>query len=117
MNELVYSFIALLCAWLRENERWFQANKIKVTIPAYTLHYGICAQFVADGLEAGFYVWEKGRWDKAMSDVEFVDWRVALRDPDYQVQITHFEYATIIEMRDNLDALKNKLLLAQSEER
>ena len=51
-----------------------------------------------------------------MSDVEFADWRASLQNPDYQIEFTHYEYATIGDMRKTLDALKNKLLLVQSEE-
>ena len=114
MNELVYSFIGSLRAWLCENESWFQANKINISIPAYTFHYGIGAQFTSDRFEAGFYVWEKRHWHVAMSDIEFADWGAADRDQDYQVEATHYEYATIYEMYDSLDALKNKLYLVQS---
>ena len=115
MNELVYSFIGSLRAWLRENESVLQAHKIKVDIFPYTLHYGTTAQFIHQHFEAGFSVWEKGHWHLAMSDIEFVDWRIADRDPAYQVEWTHYEYARIDEMRDVLDSLRDRLLLVQQD--
>ncbi len=115
MNELIYSFIGSLRAWLRENENVLHTNKIAVDIFPYTLHYGICAQFTHEHFEAGFYVWEKLHWHVAMSDIEFVDWRISDWDPEYQVEFVHYEYATILEMLDTLDMLKNRLLLAQQE--
>lgn len=116
MNELTYSFIGSLRAWLRENESVFQAYSVKVEIPAYTLHYGTGAHFTSDRFEAGFYVWEKRHWKLAMSDVEFADWRLADQNPDYQVENTHYEYTTIDEMRGVLDALRDRLLSVQRDD-
>ena len=113
MNELTYSFIGSLRSWLRENESVFQSHKIEVEIPTYTLHYGTTARFMSQHFEAGFSVWEKLSWDKAMSDIEFVDWRIADRNPAYQSEWTHYEYATIDEMRGVLDALRDRLLSVQ----
>ena len=116
MNELVYSFIGSLRAWLRENERVLLSYGIKIDIFPYTLHYGMPAQFVHEHFEAGFYIWEKGHWHLAMSDIEFVDWRVADKDPTYQVEWTHYEYATINEMWKELDKLRDRLILTEQTE-
>ena len=113
MNELIYSFISSLRAWLDKNETVFQANNIHVESPAYILHYGTSAHFTSDRFEAGFYVWEKCSRSVAMSDVEFADWRIALRDPKYQIENTHYEYAKIDEMLEVLDALRDRLVLVQ----
>ena len=86
-----------------------------VDMPAITVYSSLHIGFTSERFEAGFYVWEKGHWHKAMSEIEFVDWRIAVRDPEYQVESVHYEYATISEMLDTLDILKNRLLSVQSE--
>ena len=113
MNELTYSFIGSLRAWLRENESVLQLHGIKVEMPTYTLHYGTTARFMSQYFESGFSVWEKRHWHLAMSDVEFADWRIADRDPAYRIEWVHYEYATIDEMRGVLDALRDRLLSVQ----
>ena len=50
-----------------------------------------------------------------MSEIEFVDWRIAAKDPEYQVESVHYEYTTILQMLDTLGILKNRLLLVQQE--
>ena len=110
MNELTYSFIGSLRAWLRENEDVLEASKIKVDILPYTLHYGISASFHHEHFAASFFIWEKLSWDKAMSDIDFVDWPLADQDPEYQVEWTHYEYGAIDEMRTVLDSLRDRLL-------
>lgn len=115
MNELTYSFIEALRAWLRENESRLNQHGIKVSIPAYTLHYGICAEFTSEYFEAGFFVWERLMWEKSMSDIHFADWRAADRDPDYQVESIHYEYARTSEMLDVLGSLMNRMLLVQAQ--
>ena len=115
MNELTYSFIGSLRAWLRENEGVFQTYGVKVETPAYILHYGTGAHFTSDRFEASFYVWEKRHWPLAISDVEFAEWRVARQDPEYQIENVHYEHATIDEMREVLDALKDRMLAVQQD--
>ncbi len=60
--------------------------------------------------------WEKRYWHSAMSDVEFVDWRVADKDPNYQVGRTYYEYATVKEMWKELDTLRDWLIAADQAE-
>ena len=115
MNELTYSFIGSLRAWLRENESVFQVCGIEVETPAYVLHYGTSAHFSSDRSEAGFYVWEKRYHHLAMSDAMFADWRIAERDPEYQIENAHYEYARIDEMRGVLDALRDRLVSLHKE--
>lgn len=116
MNELTYSFISPLRAWLRENAILFQESNIKIELPEHTLHSNICVVFTSERFEADFFVWEKGHWHKAMNDIEFVDWRIAKRDLDYEIETVHYEYETIGEMRDVLDILRDRLVQIQSEE-
>jgi|GEM_PF-1506939 len=111
MNEVTYSFIGSLRAWLRENESVLLSHNIRADMSPYTLHSGVPAHFVHEHFEAGFYIWEKGHWHLAMSDIEFVDWRLADKDPDYQIEWRHYEYATILEMWKELDALRDRMLL------
>lgn len=115
MNALTYSFIEALRVWLRDNESRLKRHGIAVSIPKYTLHYGTCAGFTSEHVEAGFFVWEKLMWEKSMSDVEFVDWRTADRDPDYQVEWTHYEYGKTSEMLNVLEALADRMILAQTQ--
>ena len=115
MNQLTYSFTGSLRAWVNSNAAVFQARNIKVDMPAVTLRSNLHIEFTSDRFEADFYVWEKGHWHKAMSEIEFVDWRIADRDPEYQVESVHYEYATISEMLDTLGILKNRLRSVQSE--
>jgi len=115
MNELTYSFTGSLRAWVDEHNILLQASKIKVDMPVLTIYPSLHIGFTSERFEAGFYVWEKGHWHKAMSDIEFVDWRIADLDPEYQVEFVHYEYATILEMLDTLNTLKNRLLLVQAE--
>ena len=116
MNELIYSFIGSLRVWLHENECELLSHGIKFDISPYTLHYGTTARFIHEHFEAGFSVWEKLSWNKAMSDIEFVDWRVADRDPNCQVEWMHHEYAAIQEMWKELDTLRDQLIAADQAE-
>lgn len=115
MKELTYSFIGSLRAWLRENESAFQVCGIKVEAPADVLHFGTSAHFTSDRFEASFYVWEKRYWHLAMSDAEFADWRIVQRDPEYQIEYAHYEYARIDEMRGVPDTLRDRLVLLHQE--
>ena len=99
MNELTYSFIGSLRAWLRENEAVLLSHNIKADMSPYTLHSGVPAHL-----------------QLAMSDIKFVDWRLADKDPDYQVEWSHYEYATIKEMWNELDTLKARLIAADRAE-
>ena len=116
MNELTYSFIGSLRAWLRENESMLELHRIKVEIPVYDLDYSANAYFTSARFVAGFYVWEKRGRSVAMSDVEFADLRIARQDSEHQIESAHYEYARIDEMRDALDVLRDRLLAVPQDE-
>lgn len=68
------------------------------------LKNGISAVLKSERFEATIELWETGE-----SEFYFLDWEFADRDPDYQPEVTHYDFAAEKEMLSALNRLVNRL--------
>lgn len=90
--------------WLGQHREALDRNSITVDIPAETQGSGIYADLKSKRYEATVQLWNNG-----LSDFHILDWRLADRDPDYQVEVTHHEFQDKSELSTTLNALVKRM--------
>lgn len=65
---------------------------------------GISAVFTSDRFEVTVELWENGE-----SEFYFLDWEAADRDPNYQVEVTHYDFRYAAELYAALQTLVSRM--------
>ena len=94
-------------AWFRNNQDQMQRDGISVSVTEPSRGYGkdaITAELKTASAEALVCLWETGE-----SEFEYLDWKAADGDVDYQPKDTSYEFAHPEELYVALDALAARL--------
>ena len=100
-------WIAFFQEWLSKNQVRLKDDNISVEVVGVAPYApnSIHADFYAKRHEATVQLWEDGQ-----SDFHLLDWAVADRDPNYQPEVTHYDFFSWDEMLTALEALVKRMI-------
>ena len=100
------SWIILFQQWLEDNQGRLAHDQIRVEVLGITSYTpsSIHVDLFAARHEVTVQLWEDGQ-----SDFHFLNWEAADRDPNYQVEVTHYDFETAEQLLSALDQLVSKL--------
>lgn len=99
--------IEAFCHWLLEHRMSIERDGVSLELSEDSkglLKNGVSAAFSSAYSEALIELWETGE-----SEFYFADWKVADRDPNYQPEVTHFDFRNESEMFTALAAFVKRI--------